>query len=237
MPRAFFPDVAFAWTFCVGLILLICIAAWTDTRKAKIPNRLTVLILALGIVMNAIRAGWLATENKPVVLELGVGALHPESAWLGAMYGVLFALAGFVVAFTVMFVIWIFGSCGGGDVKLLAAVGAWVGIGGFLYVWLASALILFVWMAARILTGGMTPRNIKRTLAKIDAGRKAHDRGEAPIVKPGKLRVTFSLPLVIATLCVLLWVYRFELQLQPPKPQPNQPQGALAHDRPSPPSA
>jgi prepilin peptidase CpaA len=223
--------VAFAWVFCVGLILLLCIAAWTDTRRAKIPNRLCVTILALGLVMNLVRAGWLGQENKQLWL------FDSGSVWLGILDGLFFAITGFLLAFTAMFVIWIFGACGGGDVKLLAAVGAWVGISGFLFIWLASALILFIWMAGRILTGGMTPKGIKRTLAKIDSGRKAHNRGESQVVKPGKLRVTFSLPLVIATACVLFWVYRYELELQP-RPQPNQPQqGALAHDRPSPFSA
>ena len=226
MPRAFFPDVAFAWTFCAGLILLISVAAWTDTRRAKIPNRLCVTILVLGLLMNAVRAGWLASADKPLwIFDSG-------SVGLGILDGLFFAIAGFLVAFTAMFLIWIFGSCGGGDVKLLAAVGAWVGIGGFLYIWLASALILFIWMAARLVSGGITPRRVKKTLSKIDAGRRAHDRGESQIVRPGKLRVTFSLPLVIATTCVLLWVYSYELQLRKPKPQPTQNNGALAHDRP-----
>jgi prepilin peptidase CpaA len=231
--RAFFPDIAFAWTFCVGLILLTVVAAWTDTRKAKIPNRLTVLILALGLVMNAVRAGWLGAEQKPVTLELAIGVVHPESAWLGAIYGILFAVMGFLVAFAVMFAVWIFGSCGGGDVKLFAAIGAWVGIGGFLFIWLGSVLFLFLWMAGRILSSGMNPRQIKKTMAKIDADRRARDAGKEPVVKPGKLRVTYSLPIAIATACVLMWVYRYELQLTPPKPQPNQPQGALAHVRPA----
>lgn len=227
MTRTFFPDVAFAWTFCVGLILLTGVAAWTDTRKAKIPNRLTVLMLALGLVMNAVRAGWLGAQDKPLwVFDTG-------AAWLGVLDGLLYALVGFIVAFGVMFVIWIFGSCGGGDVKLFGAIGAWVGISGFLFIWLGSVLVLFLWMAARILGGGMSPRQIKKTMAKIDADRKARDAGKEPVVRPGKLRVTYSLPIAIATACVLMWVYRYELQLAPPKPQPNQPQGAIAHVRPA----
>jgi Flp pilus assembly protein protease CpaA len=229
--KAFFPDVAFAWMFCVGLVLLIGIAAWTDTRRAKIPNRLCLVILALGLVMSAVRAGWLAADNKPLRL------LETGAVWRGVIDGLLWASAGFLVAFAVMFVIWIMGSCGGGDVKLLASVSAWVGPDGFLFIWLGSVLVLFVWMGARILSGGMTPRGIKKTLAKLDAGRKAHDAGRDPVAKPGK-RVTFSLPLLIATACILLVVYRYELQLVPPKskPQPDQPQGALRDVRPSPPT-
>lgn len=227
MQRVFFPDVAFAWVFCVGLILLIAAAAWTDTRRAKIPNRLTLVILGLGLVMNAVRAGWLGAEDKPLWL------MESGAAWRGIIDGLLYGAAGFVVAFAVMFVIWIMGSCGGGDVKLMAAVSAWVGLGGFLFLWLGSVVVLFMWVAGKVLTGGMNPKGIKRTLAKVDAGRKAHDQGREQVVKKGKLRVTFSLPLLIAAVCVLFWVYRYELELQVrPKPLDEQSQGLPAHDRP-----
>lgn len=227
MQSVFFPDLAFAWVFCVGLILLIAAAAWTDTRRAKIPNRLTLLILALGVAVNVVRSAWLGAENKPLPW-FGTG-----SVWWGGIEGLLFAAAGFAVAFTVMFVIWIMGSCGGGDVKLMAAVSAWVGLGGFLFLWLGSVVILFLWVAAKVLSSGMNPKGIKRTLAGVDAGRKAHDQGREQIVKKGKLRVTFSLPLLVAAVCILFWVYRYELELKPrPKPHDEQSQWMPAHDRP-----
>jgi Flp pilus assembly protein protease CpaA len=235
--RAFFPDTAFAWAFCASLILLTSIAAWTDTRKAKIPNRLCLVILALGLVMNAVRCAWLAQEGKPVFLELWLGEHRPDAAWVGAIYGLIFAIIAFLFWFALMFAIWIFGLCGGGDVKLLATVAAWVGIGVFLYIWLASALVLFLWMGARVLTGGVKPRQVKKSINKLTEAKRAHDEGRAPVIKPGKIRMTYSLPLVIATTAVLLWAYRYDLQLKVRPPQPEQPQGALAHDRPSPHSA
>jgi prepilin peptidase CpaA len=227
--KAFFPDAAFAWAFCVSLILLAAVAAWTDTKYAKIPNRLTVVIFALGFLVNAIRGGWLGSESKPLwVFDTG-------AVWLGVLDGLLFALVGFLVAFAAMFVMWIMGSCGGGDVKLMAALGAWIGIGGFLFVWLATVVVLVFWAAARIFAGGMTPRQVKKTFAKIDSGRKARDEGREQVVTPGKFRMTYSLPLLIALTVVLMVVYRHELHLVPPRPQPDQPQqqGALAHVRPS----
>src|SRR5205807_6900 len=146
----FFPDPVFGWLFCLTLFSLTCVAAWTDTRRAIIPNRLTLLILGLGLVANVARCGWLGAENRPLWL------LESGSVWLGILDGLLFGLIGFAVAFAAMFVIWIFGACGGGDVKLLGAIGAWVGIYVFPFIWLASVGVLFVWMAARILSGGLT---------------------------------------------------------------------------------
>jgi prepilin peptidase CpaA len=226
--KLFFPDSAFAWAFCVGLVLLTAVAAWTDTRKAKIPNWLTVLILALGLAANAARGGWLASENKPLwVFDTG-------AVWLGVLDGLLFALTGFLVAFAAMFVIWIFGACGGGDVKLLGAVGAWVGFAYFPLVWLASVVVLFVWLGARLLTGGLSPRQVRKSINELHKQKRDRDAGRAPATKPGKLRATYSLPLVVALAAVLMWLFRYELQL---KPRPADPHGAIAHVRPPPPGA
>ena len=48
----------------------------------------------------------------------------------------------------------------------------------------------------------------------------------------GKLRTTFSFPVAVATAIVLPWVFRVELQLVKPPPEP--PQGVSAHVRPAP---
>lgn len=226
--RVFFPDPAFAWVFCVSLIALLSVAAWTDTRSAKIPNRLNVLILALGLLANAIRSGWLAAVDKPL------WAFDTGSAWLGVIDGLLFALVGFLIAFVAMFLLWIFGLCGGGDVKLLAAIGGWVGCDiNLLRIWLASVVVLLVWFVARLLAQGFSPRKLNRTLdalKKVGKNPEKADGGKGP---KQRLRVTYSLPLAVATAIVLLWVFRFELQLSHPKPQP-QPVGTTAHARPLP---
>jgi Flp pilus assembly protein protease CpaA len=167
-----------------------------------------------------VRGGWLAAEGKAIWLFEAT-----DSVWLGALYGLLYALAGFAVAFAVMFLIWIFGSCGGGDVKLMSSVAAWLGIGGFLFSWLGSVVVLFFWMAARLIAGGLTPRQVKRSMAKLQEQRKAPAHA-----KPGT-RMTYSLPLAIAVTAVLLGVYWGELQLPKLQQQQDQPQGVSAHDR------
>lgn len=210
MAKTFFPDPAFAWVYCLGLCLLTGVAAWTDTRTAKIPNRLNLVILATGVLINVIRAAWLAGQDRPL------WAFDTGAAWLGAIDGLLFALAGFLVAFAVMFACWIFGLCGGGDVKLLAAVGAWAGLDlNLLRIWLASFVVLVFWFAARVVGQAFSPRQLKKTMAALKDAEKA--RG-AKTSAGGKLRVTYSLPIAVATAVVLLWVFRFELLLVPPPP-------------------
>lgn len=233
----FFADTAFAWTFWLGIVLLTGFAAWYDTRKAIIPNRLCVLILVLGVAANVARGAWLAAEGKHgYVWPWGFLQGDEPAVWVGAVQGFLFAAGGFLVAFTLMFLFWMFGLCGGGDVKLLGAVGGWVGIAHFPFIWIGSVFVLFVWMIARVLTGGLSPRKVKRSIAEVQKQMTVPTGGKAPPAPRGRgLRVTYSLPVAVATAAVLLWVFRAELQLVRPKPADQQ--GASAHVHPSPPAA
>jgi len=223
--RTFFPNVWFAWVFLGVLFGLTGIAAWTDTKRAKIPNVLTVAMLVLGLIANAVRGGWQGAEGRPLwVWETG-------TVWLGILDGLTLALVGAVVAFVLMFILWVMGTCGGGDVKLMTAIGAWLGLSGFLFVWLATAIVLLVWVFFRVMGSGFSPRRIKATMAKLDADRRAMNEGKAiPASRP--MRMTYSLPLLVSLVAVLLYVYRWELQIvgsrgvSPATPQT----GWVAHD-------
>ncbi|MCS7270380.1 MAG: prepilin peptidase [Gemmataceae bacterium] len=210
MEKTFFPNEWFAWVFLGVLFGLTGIAAWTDTRRARIPNLLTVSMLLIGMILNAVRGGWLGAEGRPLWLW------QTGSVWLGILDGLTLSLIGAVLAFALMFVLWIMGTCGGGDVKLMTAIGGWLGLGGFLFVWLATALVLLVWVFFRVLSSGLSPQRIKTTMARLDADRKAYNQGRE--IQPNrKLRMTYSLPLLISLVAVLLYVYRFELRIAAPR--------------------
>jgi Flp pilus assembly protein protease CpaA len=225
--KPFFPDLAFAWVFCLSLMVLTGIAAWIDTRKAIVPNRLTVLIFVLGLVTNAIRGGWLAAESRPVWWISDGGTV-----WLGVLDGLLFGLVGFLIIFALMFAFWIFGLCGGGDVKLMAAVAAWIGMPNFLLVWLATLVVLIFWTLGQVLLSGLSPQRVKKNLRELGKSPKDRAAEQTPPGKRGKLRTTFSFPVAVATALVLLWLFRVELQLVQPKPPADQPQGVSSHVRP-----
>src|SRR5437762_9508716 len=86
--------------------LLICalgvatLGAVTDVRDKKIPNRLTYGGIFAGLAVRVSLLGW-------------------PGFWSG--------LGGTLLAGGVFFVLFVLGGMGGGDVKLVAAVGAWVG--------------------------------------------------------------------------------------------------------------
>jgi Flp pilus assembly protein protease CpaA len=109
----FFPSPAFGWAFLSALGAILVAACYFDLRHLTIPNKLTVPALLAGFSANTIRGAWLGLENG--------------SVWAGAVDGIWFALLGFLLGFVLFFVFWQMGICGGGDLKLFAAVASWLG--------------------------------------------------------------------------------------------------------------
>jgi prepilin peptidase CpaA len=83
------------------LVLLLLLAAWTDWREFRIPNWLTLSGLGIGLAYNASAAP--------------------------AAIGVLPALGGAAVGLAILLPLWMLRAMGAGDVKLMAAVGAFLG--------------------------------------------------------------------------------------------------------------
>jgi prepilin peptidase CpaA len=81
-------------------LIVLAVATFTDLRSRRIPNWLVLPFLVAGIVVSAWFHGWHGIGQS--LCGLGLGAL---------IFGVLFWLGGM----------------GMGDVKLCAAIGAWIG--------------------------------------------------------------------------------------------------------------
>jgi prepilin peptidase CpaA len=211
-----------------------------------IPKWLSVPTLALGLLFNVVRGGWMGwLDRDNWLLERG--------GWgIGALDGLLFALAGFAVAFALFFVLWILGTCGGGDVKLCAALGAWVGPLWTLFLLVGTMLCLITFGIARLVWSLFT-QGMQATKKDYYArhGKKPHAKqpreavGRQGFLVPRKRLVTFSLPVAVATAVVLMWVCRRDLGLThstnantPPAPRPRaQARGPVAAGRASAPSS
>jgi prepilin peptidase CpaA len=204
MHQPAFPNTAFGWTFFACLALLTGFAAVYDLRRAIVPKWLALVCLGLGFLVNIVRGIWMSTQEEQFwVLAAGNG-------WLGALDGFLFSLSGAGLAFGLLLVLWMLGTCGGGDVKLFTAVGAWLGPRLAIYSFGMSLVVLVVCIIAWVAYRGLSARRVRATL-KGPREELIADMKEGR--KPGKLRVTYSLSIALATLIILLWAYRIDLQL------------------------
>lgn len=95
--------VALACIFVFTATGLVC-----DLRTRKLPNLLTVPAFCAGLLFHAANGLWL-------------------SGLSGTAHGILFAFWGFATGFGLILVLWFIGGAGGGDVKFMGALGAWLG--------------------------------------------------------------------------------------------------------------
>ncbi len=117
------------------------LAGVTDVRSGRIPNVLTFAAMLAGVIFHAVA---------------------PQGG--GLMVGGLGLLAGLLVFFP----IFALGAMGAADVKLMAALGAWLGWQPILYVALYAALaggVLAIAVALRRGYVGQAFRNVRALLA------------------------------------------------------------------------
>lgn len=157
----------------IAYLSLAMITVWatiSDLKTRKIPNILTVTALGCGLAWQAIFHGW---------------------------PGLADAAAGFAIGFGTFFVLWLTGGGGGGDAKLMAALGAWLGFRPTLYVLFISTVLVLVITIFQRITG--------RKKAGPAAESKKRNRGKSaadePAPAPG---VALALPVTMAVWCLLI---------------------------------
>ena len=166
--------------------LFTAVAAGWDLRTRRIPNKLTFPVFCAGWVYQAIDRGWTG---------LGDAGL------------------GFLVGFGILFVLWIVGGGGGGDVKLMGALSVWLGFRLTLLVMIVSTAVVlvitfgvFIWT---LMTRGIRASQEKYlatgklTEKQVQAGKK-FDK-ETAVQKQQRRVLPFAVPVALATWLVIAW--------------------------------
>ncbi|MER3414819.1 MAG: hypothetical protein C4297_01205 [Gemmataceae bacterium] len=203
MQQPFFPDPVFGWICYAVLVGTTGMAAWVDYRTRVIPKWITLTALPLGFLANLVRGAWLGSSGQSVWV-LGPGL------WYGLLDGLLFASSGFLLAFVLFFVIWLLGSGGGGDVKLFAAVGAWVGARLVLWILFVSAMLLLV-VTVFLLLGSIVTRGASRTVRDYSRAASPSSGGQ-----PRKRIMSYAPVVALSAALVLLWNWRVDLKVAAP---------------------
>lgn len=99
------------YDYCLFVYLLI--ALFLDVKYSKLPNWLTVSGMAFGLIYHLITSG---------------------------VHGLIFSVAGLLIAGLIFIILYIFRAVGAGDAKLFAAIGSIVGIELALYLTMYSVV-------------------------------------------------------------------------------------------------
>jgi prepilin peptidase CpaA len=119
------------------------IAAFTDLRDFKVPNLLTIPLFIAGIIFH-----WLDPHGS----------------------GIAFALQGGLLGFSFVIFFYVLGGMGAGDVKLLAAVGTWLGPMAILLLFVFSALSAGVYAAILSWRHGKLLENVVKAQFIVQQG-------------------------------------------------------------------
>lgn len=205
--------------FIAALFVFTLLMAITDTVWRKIPNKFTVPFAILGLIFSTalwgvcLGAPDLALK-EPVkeLAKLGGGNFDVMFTYL-SLINPLWAIAGFFLGFFILFLPAAFGGVGFGDVKLLAALGIWLGIKWFLLIFVMAILLACVLSVCVLLTQGpMRMIRKLRSMQKIGAepqSKKSKNKKRRHRDNPRELKriIPFAIPVAIsAWLFLILFV-------------------------------
>lgn len=161
--------------FLTAVVLYTVIAAVSDLRSRRIPNRLTVPMFLAGLIY--------------------------QCAFFG-LDGLGRGLAGFAAGFGILFVLWMIGSAGGGDVKLLGGLSVWLGTNLTLKV-LFCSLFFVIAGTGLLLVQSLLTQGFKRTRSQYVKDSESAGRSESTEQRARRRVMAFAMPVALATWCVL----------------------------------
>jgi len=214
MLSRFYPDPLFGWSFYAVLVGFLVVATYIDLKSLRIPKQLTMPMLALGILVEIVRGIWMGAKLEGTAETVFWFASSPG---LGALDGFLCALMGFLVGFAIGFGMWILGLQGGGDVKLTAALGAWVGPLQLLLLVL-GATVVYVVLGVYLMIRKAMRRGVQKAVFGVKPGAQGNNvkKTKAGVQRKSQL-LAYSLPVAVATiLLVPLLVYHNTQRLPQP---------------------
>jgi len=167
--------IGYDFAVLVGTFMATC--AVVDYRTRKIPNWLTVSAALAGI---------------------GYSALAPDGI------GLAWSLAGLATGFSLLLLPWLLGGGGMGDVKMLAALGAWLGPLGILIAFGLGSVLAAMGMML-VLTASMLRDGFSRTRRRyVAAGGGAASAAVPPARRQRVL--PFAVPMAVSTFLFLGWL-------------------------------
>lgn len=168
------------WMFAV-LVPAMLFAGWNDYRTHRVPNWLNVLLASGGLAAHTWLAGW-------------AGLWH--------------ATTGMLVGFGLLVGLWLIRGMGAGDVKFMAALGAWLGPQLTLYAVAAAGLIGGVIALGMIAARGrwrQSAFNVGVLMTKCSSVRTAlSDFGSAGQLAGQAGMMPYAIPLSLGTTVVIL---------------------------------
>lgn len=160
----------FAWW---PTLIVLSVATFTDLRNRRIPNWLVVPFMVLGLVASTWLHGWHGLGQA--FAGLGLGLL---------LYGFLFWMGGM----------------GAGDVKLAAAIGAWIGPNQLFFALIVTAMVGGIMALGWAVWGGFLKELLNGASDLTFGFKDKAVREEMALNNPKKHKLPYAPAIAIGTL-------------------------------------
>src|SRR5688572_29530937 len=163
----------------LAVLIVAMVACITDLRSRRIPNVLTFGAAAAGIVFHAVVPGGESVTS---------------------------AVLGWLVGVAVFFIPFALGGMGGGDVKLLGALGAWLGVSEIVWLALYTGVAGGVMAIIVSLATGYLRKALSNMMLLLTHWRVAGLRALPEITLEGSKgpRLAYAIPIFAGTV-VAIW--------------------------------
>jgi len=170
---------AFWWTTTLVLTPLILWASWIDYSQRRVPNWLNALIAACGFMVQTFFFGVSGAQSAALGMAVGLG---------------------------VLIVPWLMHGMGAGDVKLMAAIGTWLGPWWTLMGFCVGAVVGGIIAVVMIVRAGkmwMACANLATIACKLQSRQRIFSEfGSARSFGSTSALLPYGVPLTIGTLIV-----------------------------------
>ena len=181
MPHDIFLGIAHHWPIWLVSVILV-LAATIDGWKLKVPNWITFPMIVAGWIYAAACFGWSGLGASLAGTALGLGLLLPAYA---------------------------IGGMGAGDVKLLAGVGAWIGVNDTLWAFGVSALIGGLIAVGMVIWRRKWKHHQQQFVAIVDEILVVRDPAQLSAIaaerKSRMMLLPYGIPIAIGTIGYFVW--------------------------------
>jgi prepilin peptidase CpaA len=182
------------WQITIALLVPgVLYASWIDYAQRRVPNWLNALLALAGLSLQVVAfGGWTGGED-------------------GVRGGLGWGLLGLLTGFGLLIVPWAMHGMGAGDVKLMAAIGCWLGpwltlvsfaVGGLIG---GAAAIVMIYTTGRTVHAITNVQTIMTKMRRLDTAFSAF--GGAKTFGDTSQLLPYGVPLTAGTIGVLLTYY------------------------------
>lgn len=175
------PPFEFQHLMLAVIVPAMALACWSDYRRHRVPNWLNLALAVTGVAAQGVCFGWAGLQS---------------------------GLLGLLTGFALLVVLWAMHGMGAGDVKFMAALGAWLGPTMAFYAVLAGGLaggVIALGLIAHRRCWFAASANLGVLLTKVGTVKTAFSEfGSAQSLSRATGVLPYAIPLSIGTLLVVV---------------------------------